>query len=268
MNRLPRYVTGLCLLTSLFFMISDRCLGYVLPSSQLISYMVKNFSEFRTLVITQTTWQKDERKGEGWESYQERIWMESPDLFRSEIPDLPKGTLMEPDTSFRSLLMADSDSRVKGLLTRMGINLNATGLTLVEETVAYRIGGKDPDAPKIVIEKKRFLPLVLTYSFPGNYGMATITVLFSDYRKIDKGWYPFETTYFDPRGFREHCVIDTLQANVPIDPALFVGADISSGPDQTLGQDEISRKEKDSETRVDSTVDSLEVARPPAARRP
>ena len=268
MNRLPRYVTGLCLLTSLFFMISDRCLGYVLPSSQLISYMVKNFSEFRTLVITQTTWQKDERKGEGWESYQERIWMESPDLFRSEIPDLPKGTLMEPDTSFRSLLMADSDSRVKGLLTRMGINLNATGLTLVEETVAYRIGGKDPDAPKIVIEKKRLLPLVLTYSFPGNYGMATITVLFSDYRKIDKGWYPFETTYFDPRGFREHCVIDTLQANVPIDPALFVGADISSGPDQTLGQDEISRKEKDSETRVDSTVDSLEVARPLAARRP
>ena len=255
MNKLSRYVTGLCLLTGFFSMSSDKCLGYVLPSDQLISYMVKNLSEFRTLVITQTTWQKDDRNGEGWESYQEKIWMESPGLFRSEILNLPKGRLMEPDTSFRSLLMADSDTWVRGLLTRMGINLNAAGLTRVEETVAYRIGGKDPDAPKIVIEKKRFLPLVLTYSFPGDYGTATITVLFSDYRKIDKGWYPFEITYFDPRGFRENCVIDTLQANVPIDPAVFAGAVISPGPDQTLEQDEISQEEKDSETQSVPTID-------------
>ena len=151
--------------------------------------------------------------------------------------------------------MADSDAWVRGLLIRMGINLNSTGLTRVEETVAYRIGGKDPDAPKIVIEKKRFLPLVLTYSFPGSYGKATITVLFSDYRKIDKGWYPFEITYFDPRGFRENCVIDTLQANVPIDPAVFAGAFISSGPGQTIEQDEISQKEKDLETQSVPTID-------------
>jgi hypothetical protein len=247
MNKLPVYLTGLCLLTGLFFMSSDRCPGYVLPSSQLIAYMVKNFSEFSTLVITQTTWQKDDRSEEGWEPYQEKIWMESPDLFHSQVLNLPKERLMEPDRSFRSLLMADSDTRVRGLLTRMGINLNATGLTRVEETVAYRIGGKDPDAPKIIIEKERFLPLVLTYPFPGNNGTATITVLFSDYRKIDKGWYPFEITYFDPRGFRENCVIDTLEANVPIDPEAFTGADVSPGADQTLEQDEISQKEKGSE---------------------
>jgi hypothetical protein len=262
-NRLPGYVMGFCLLTSFFSMSSDRCLGYVLPSSQLISYMVKNFSEFKTLVITQTTWQKGERNGEGWESYQERIWMESPGLFRSEVLDLPKGRLMEPDTSFRSLLMANNDTWVVELLTRMGINLNAAGLTRVEETVAYRIGGKDPDAPKIVIEKKRFLPLVLTYSFPGNNGTATITVLFSDYRKIDKGWYPFEITYFDPRGFRENCMIDTLQANVPIDPAIFAGADVSYGPAQNLEQGEIFQKEKNSETKGDSRVDRLRVTSPP-----
>ena len=255
MKKLPKYLTGLCLLIGFFSLSPDRCLGYVLPSGQLISYMVKNLSEFRTLVITQTTWQKDERNEEGWESYQERIWMESPNLFRSQVLNLPKGRLMKPDTSFRSLLMADSDTWVKGLLTRMGINLNAVGLTRVEETVAYRIGGKDPDAPKIVIEKKRFLPLVLTYSFPGNYGTANITVLFSDYRKIDKGWYPFEITYFDPRGFRENCVIDTLQANVPIDPAVFAGAVTTSGPDQTIEQDEISQKEKDSETQSVPTID-------------
>jgi hypothetical protein len=247
MNKLPVYLTGLCLITGLFFMSSDRCLCYVLPSSQLIGYMVKNFSEFRTLVITQTIWQKDDRNTEGWESYQEKIWMESPDLFRSQVLTLPKERLMEPDTSYRSLLMADSDTRVRGLLTRMEINLNATGLTRVEETVAYRIGGKDPDAPKMIIEKERFLPLVLTYPFPGNNGTETITVLFNDYRKIGDGWYPFEMTYFDPRGFREDCVIDTLEANVPIDPEVFAGADMSSSADQTLGQDEIFQEEKETE---------------------
>jgi len=246
-NRLPRYLTGLCLLTCFFFIPSDRCLGYVLPASQIISYMVKNFSEFSTLVIIQTTWQKDERNDEEWESYQEKIWMKSSRLFRSQVLNPPKGRFMEPDTSFRSLLMADSDEGVRGLLTRMGINLNAVGLTRVEETVAYRIGSKDPDAPKIVIEKERFIPLVLTYSFPAHDSKATITVLFSDYRKIDKGWYPFEITYYDPRGFRENCVIETLQANVPIDPAVFDGADMNSGPDQTIEEDEIFQKGKDSE---------------------
>ena len=255
MNELSRYLTGLCFLIGFFFMSSDRCLGYVLPSDQLISYMVKNSSEFRTLVITQTTWQKDERNEEGWESYQERIWMESPDLFRSQVLNQPNRWLMKPDTSFRSLLMADSEERVRDLLTRMGINLNAVGLTRVEETVAYRIGGKDPYAPKIVIEKKRFLPLVLTYSLSEYYETATVTVLFSDYRKIDNGWYPFEITYFDPRGFRENCVIDTLQENVPIDPEVFFGVDTTSGSEQTTEQDEISQKEIDSETQSVPTID-------------
>lgn len=246
-NRLTRYVTCLCLLTCCFVISSDRCLGYILPSSQIISYMVKNSSEFSALIIIQTTWRKDDGNEEEWESYQEKIWMESSGLFRSQVQNPSKERLIEPDTSFRSLLMADSDEGVRGLLTRMGINLNAVGLTRVEETVAYRIGSKDPDAPKIIIEKKRFIPLVLTYSFPTHDGKATITVLFSDYRKIDNGWYPFEMNYFDPRGFRENYVIDTLLANVPIDPAVFDGADMRSIPDQATEQDEILRKGKDSE---------------------
>jgi hypothetical protein len=217
--------------------------------------MVKNSSEFKTMVITQTTWQKDERTEEGGESYQERIWMEAPDLFRTQVINQPKRWLMKPDTSFRSLLMADNDTQVKRLLTRMGINIHSTGLTRVEETVAYRIGGKDPDAPKIVIEKERFLPLVLTYSFPGDYDTVTITVLFNDYRRVDNGWYPFEITYFDPRGFRENCVIDTLQVNVPIDPAVFTEAITSSRPEQASDQDEIFQKEKDLERKSVHTID-------------
>jgi hypothetical protein len=242
MKGLSRYVIGLCLFSNLFLVSSERCLGYVLPSGQLISYMVKNFSEFKTLVISQTTWQEDERHEEGWESFKEKIWMKFPSLFHSQTLNPAKKKIIEPDTSFRSLFMADSGAWASDLLIRMGINLNAVGLTRVDETVAYRIGGKDPDAPKILIEKERFLPLALTYLFPGYSDVETITVLFSDYRKMGKGWYPFEITYFDPRGFRENYMIDTLQANVPIDPAVFGGTDTSSDPDQTSEEGEELRK--------------------------
>jgi hypothetical protein len=217
--------------------------------------MVKNTSEFKTLVITQTTWQKDDRNEEGWESYEEKIWMSTPDLFYSQVLNPPNRWLMKPDTSFRSLLIADNEAWVRKLLTHMGINLNAVDLTRVEDTVAYRIGGKDPDVPKILIEKKRFLPLVLTYSFPGTDGAVTITVLFSDYRMIDKGWYPFEITYFDPRGFRESYVIDNLQANMPMDPAVFTGEIPRSEPDQTIEWVDSFQKEKDSETQSVPAID-------------
>ncbi len=258
MNKLPGYVMGLCLFAVLFFMPSNRCQGYVLPAHQLIDYMIKNFSNFKTLVITQTTWQQEERYEEGWESFQEKIWMESPNLYYVQSLNPSKERLMEPDTCYRSLLMANSNARVTALLTSMGINLNAVGLTRVAESAVYRIGGKDPDAPKILIEKERFLPLVLTYSFPGYSDAEPITVLFGDYRKIDKGWYPFEITYFDPRGFRENCMIDTLQANVPIDPTVFADRDTNVVPSQTPKQDVVSPKEETPEDQVDSPVHAID----------
>ncbi len=258
MNKVTGYVMGLCLFAILFFMPSNRCQGYVLPAHQLIDYMIKNFSNFKTLVITQTTWQQEERYEEGWESFQEKIWMESPSLFYVQSLNPSKERLMESDTSYRSLLMASSSARVTSLLTSMGINLNAVGLTRVEGRAVYRIGRKDPDAPKILIEKERFLPLVLTYFFPGYTDTGPITVLFGDYRKIDKGWYPFEITYFDPRGFRENCMIDTLQANVPIDPTVFADLDTNVVPDQTPEQDVVSPEEEAPENQVDSPVHAID----------
>jgi hypothetical protein len=258
MNKLPGYVMGLCLFAPLFLMPSHRCQGYVLPAHQLIDYMIKNFSDFKTLVITQTTWQQEERYEEKWESFQEKIWMESPNLFYVQNLNPSKERLMEPDTSYRSLLMANSNARVTGLLTSMGINLNAVGLERVEGSAVYRIGGKDPDVPKLLIEKERFLPLVLTYSFQGYSDTDTVTVLFGDYRKIDKGWYPFEITYFDPRGFRENGMIDTFQANVPIDPAVFADLDTNVVPDQTPEQDVVSPEEEAPENQVDSPVHAID----------
>ena len=37
----------------------ERCHGYILPAEQLIGFMVRNFSAYETLVITQSTLWRD-----------------------------------------------------------------------------------------------------------------------------------------------------------------------------------------------------------------
>ncbi len=201
---------------------AETCQGYVMPAEQLIAFMAKNFSKFRTLVIVQSTQQKDEKYEGGEESFMERIWMKSPDLLRSQVTDHPMGRVKEPDMGYRQILMANSAQRLMQLLSGMGVNLHSVAFTRIEGIIAYRIGDKEPERPKILVEKDRFLPLFLVYRSSEQSVLETITVQFKDYRKMDEGWYPFQITYSDGKVLKEDYTIHTLQANVPIDPALFV----------------------------------------------
>jgi hypothetical protein len=114
----------------------------------------------------------------------------------------------------------------------MGVNLHSVAFARVDGVIAYRIGDKEPERPKILVEKDRFLPLLLVYGLSGRSGLEKITVQFKDYKKMDEGWYPFHIIYSDGKGLKESYMIHTLQANVPIDPALFVMPKREFAPDQ------------------------------------
>lgn len=219
---LAKYLVGILLVVALIFMPAEKCVGYIIPAEQLIAFMAKNFSKFRTLVIVQSTQQKDEKQeGEG-ESFMERIWLKSPDLCRSQVLDHPMGRIAEPDLDYRQLLMANEAQRLVQLLSSMGVNLYSVAFTRIDDVIAYRIGDKEPERPKILVEKDRFLPLLLIYRPSGQSVLETITVRFKDYKKMDEGWYPFQITYSDGKGLEEDYTVHTLKANVPIDPAVFV----------------------------------------------
>lgn len=203
------------------FLLMEICLGYVMPAEQLIQFMAKNFSKFETLVITQTTLQQDPKDEEWEESFTEKIWMKSPDFFRSKILNEKSYRVLVLDTDYRQLLVTHSKQTLMELLIRMGVNLESVGFTRIEEVTAYRIGDQGPDNPKLLIEKERFLPLLLKYVPPRASKMETITVRFKEYRKLDQGWYPFEMTYSVNDEIREVHTIHTIDANVPIDPALL-----------------------------------------------
>lgn len=215
-----------------------------MPAEQLIAFMAKNFSKFQTLVIVQSTQQKDQRYEVGEESFIEKIWMKSPDVLHSQVLDHPMGRLMEPDITYRQLLIANSAQRLLGLLSRMGVNLYSVSFTRIDGNIAYRIGDEEPESPKILIEKDRFLPLLVVYRPSENSLQETITVQFKDYRKMDQGWYPFEITYYDGKELREDYTINTLHVNVPIDPTLFVVPGPESAPDRPSEQGQIPPEEE------------------------
>ncbi|MGD9034341.1 MAG: hypothetical protein PVH02_16845, partial [Desulfobacteraceae bacterium] len=150
----------------------------------------------------------------------------------------------EPDMGYRQIFMANSAQRLMQLLSRMGVNLHSVAFTRIDGVIAYRIGDKEHDRPKILVEKDRFLPLLLVYRSSEQSGLEMITVQFKDYKKMEEGWYPFEITYSDGKAFKEVYTIHTLQANVPINPTLFVMPKTESVPDQTFEPGQVPAEEE------------------------
>ncbi|MFH1488734.1 MAG: hypothetical protein ABII06_07520 [Pseudomonadota bacterium] len=108
------------------------CRGYILPSEQLIQFMIKNFSPFKTLVITQVTQVKIEgHEGEGM-AYTSKIWMKSPNLFRDEILEKSGKEPGKSEYTYLPLLMANDEQRMRRFLLSMGIELHQVAFTRID----------------------------------------------------------------------------------------------------------------------------------------
>ena len=199
-------------------MVAGNALAYIMPIEQLVGFMAANFSNFKTLVVFQTTHLINPRS-QGPESvFQERIWLKSPGFYCSE----PVDGRHNPDMSFRRFLMAGDSRTILALLSEMAVNLGSVTFTRFDGVIVYRIGDTGIENPKLLIEKERFLPLLLSYRRPANSGEKMVTVRFEEYRKIEKGWYPYKIVYSVGHDTEEHCSIEDLQVNIPIEQTLSI----------------------------------------------
>ncbi|MBW2016483.1 MAG: hypothetical protein JRH13_13060 [Deltaproteobacteria bacterium] len=191
--------------------------AYVMPAEQVLGFVAKNFSGFKAVLMEQAVRVESRDAGEA-RLYKEKVWARSPGYFRAERESEESGAESTPvDHAYRSLLMSGSASRLQALLSGLGIDLQEVAFDRVERTVAYRIGSRDPEAPKIFIEKKRFLPLLLTYRSQAGEDHPLVRVRFGDYRKVQEGWYPFKIVYSRGDDRRITYTVLDLKTNVSLE---------------------------------------------------
>jgi len=194
--------------------------AYVMPAEQLIQFMVANFAKLDTLVIRQSTTQR--QKGDSPERvYEEILSIKSPNLFHSSLVNSITEQRKVEDQVFRELLIASNQRRLLPRLSELGIDTQQVAYTRLEGTIAYRIGEKDPEKPKLLIEKARALPLLIVYQRSDQGAGERIRVRFLDYRKVEQGWVPFEIHYFSGDQWIEKYFVQSVKVNVPLKPLLF-----------------------------------------------
>lgn len=247
-----RYIMVLLLVVVLVYMFYGKCLAYIMPAGQIIDLMTANFAKIKTLVVTQSVHLTNPQDQEEERVLEQKIWLKAPDLFRLEITDKPESQGMDssnaatdqPDTdmAFRRLLMANNGMTIKNLLSKMGVNLESVAFARFDGIIVYRIGDKGPENPKLLIEKRRFLPLLLIYTLSGETGKKMVTVIFKDYSELDEGWYPDEIDYSIGKEVKKRYLAIDLQVNIPVEhPLSKISAHRFCHPDISDSSDEYSR---------------------------
>jgi len=224
--------------------------AYVMPAEQVIGFMTVKFSKIKTLVITQSTHlvNQDDQRPET--VIKETLWLKAPGFLYSEIEGetgsegttgLGKTAIrLSPDMAFRRLFMGNSRKALLMLLSAMGINLESVWYTRLDGVIAYQIGDRYPGSPKLLIEKEKFLPLLISYKVSGDSAEKIVTVRFEEYKELAKGWYPYQITYSVGEDILERYSVIDLQVNVPIEPSVFEDRGAGARPvkDFEYSQDE------------------------------
>lgn len=231
MARKATFLIAVSLMSSLLSPAIGR--SFVLPASQIIEFMTKRFEGLKAVRITQLTTIKDMDQ-EMERVFGEIIEVVSPDSYRSEVVGQPGTRLTIQSGSrtlriidnrlasesegnnflYRFLLLDQTPERIRSKLQSKGINVDNVSLTRLDGTVAYVIGERHGDNPRLLVDKERFLPLLL------RYGNASFR--FSDYSEIMEGtWYPYHIIFSSYGIIVEEYLAKEITANPPVDITQF-----------------------------------------------
>jgi len=230
------------LLISIGIAVPSTGYSYILPSSQIIEFMVKKYASVHALQMTQLTKVVDLARAREM-VFGESISLMSPDRYRSEVAGQPgkriiihngPRTLKIADGAvalkkqnrsfpFHFLMLGQQSTRLLQRLEGLGINIDRVSLTRFKGKIAYLIGNMQKRSPRLLVDKDLFVPLMLHY---GNIAFHA-----SDFTELKRHvWYPRYLLYSYTGDNIEDYVqeeyrIKGITINPPLDASLF---DISS----------------------------------------
>ncbi len=199
---LPRKMAAIFLMAVSMSILPAAAHSYLIPIEQLLGFMVKKIHRSRPTVITRSVHNIDPVNREIQTVFEERIRFDTPNLYYFETTSTPTGDTSydfannnrDKDLLFYMLFFARNANEATRFLSGLCINPKTETFTRLDKTIVYRIGGTEKDAPYLMIDKDKFLPLqICYYNDPDRDEM--VVVRFSDYKKIGKRWFPLEITY-------------------------------------------------------------------------
>lgn len=187
--------------------------GYVLPPEQLFRFMGGGVAGFETLGITLERIVGEE--GNGNDSTRLDVWFSSPDDVDIRFHGETGGQRLSAGNMDFLELFCGKRHRVERFLSGLGIDVSTSAYTRLERTVAYRIGRDTPSSPVFLLEKSRFVPLLLRYE-PGRAAINDIVeVGFDDYRPVGEGLFPHEIRFRALNGEAEVYTVVDIRLNEP-----------------------------------------------------
>jgi len=212
----------------------NRALAYVMPSEQLLGFLADNFKRFKTISILQSTRLMSSQEKEPVLTFEEKIRVQPPRFYKSQIVteiqeegmslEEIQASRLDIDPGYRQLLAANTRQDLSGRLLSWGIDQSSVSLTRLDGTVVYAIGDyKDQAAPTLLIEKKRFLPILLRYRVAERPGSKPVTIRFDDFREVSGGWYPFRIDCFQGGDLIERYLLLEAKFNIPFPSEVLDG---------------------------------------------
>lgn len=212
--------------------------AYVMPAEQVLGLMGANFKNMRSLRIQQSVEICPLDPSGACGVVDETLWLKAPSFFRAHFLRLRQARVQAPsggissaqptrgadtvqrshpfwDRRFYVLLLPNAVPAHLEFLKRLGVDVEQVGFTRFERRIAYRVGRRGEQEAKLVVEKKRFLPLCLEFPAgpPGAGGM--IRVEFTEYRDTPQGWFPYGISYRQGERRRATYRISDLLVRVP-----------------------------------------------------
>ncbi|HSO18716.1 MAG TPA: hypothetical protein VLT88_04625 [Desulfosarcina sp.] len=103
-----------------------------------------------------------------------------------------------PFDRYQGLLRSRTREQLMHSLGRMGVETAISSLGRVDDAVVYVIGARYPDesVSQLAVDKETFLPLrLLLVDRPQDADGARLAIYYRSWRKVQKGWFPFQVTF-------------------------------------------------------------------------
>jgi len=218
--------------------------AYILPAEQILSFLIDQLGSGRTLIVIQKTVVYDPRVEGGIQEFEETLYYEFPDRFRSEVtaPGLEQVRVVNPDGAilvmngkivgetengfdhFKDLLLYRKTDLLVDRLSRSGVDLEVVSLGRFKDKIVYVIGACYPEesAPQVWVDKNTFRPVRFLLQRGEGEGAPLKDIQYTDYRSLDKGKsYPGRILFLEDDTLVRMQVLETFKINPELSGQLF-----------------------------------------------